>query len=88
MNIEDVIAYGVEMDTKVASILNSISEDGVKSASAEMPVDEFLEVCNEAYLAKKASATAVLLGVPDRVDEVLDLVADMPVEQIAQQLLA
>ena len=88
MNIEEVIKAGAAADMQVREIIAGFENDSpVKKASGEeISTGEFLDLANAAYVAKKASAVAVLMGIPDEVEEVAEVVADIPVAQIAEAL--
>jgi len=85
VTIKEAADYGEEVHALVTNILDQEGSPDIKKAAAEMSTDEFLELCNEAYMAKKASAIAVLIGEPD-VAKVAAEIADIPVAELVETL--
>jgi len=83
--IKEAAEYGENTHQLISAILNGTGDEGVKKAAAEISTEEFLELCNEAYIAKKASAVAVLIGETD-VMKVAHEIADIPVAELCEIL--
>jgi len=85
VSVKEAAAYGEELHAAVCAILNQEDTPEVKKASAEMSTEDFLDLCNEVYVAKKASAVAVLIG-EENVAKVAEVVADIPVAELVETL--
>lgn len=86
--IKEAAEYGEQVHAVIADLMDP--ENGtsdVKKAAADMTVSDFIELCNEAYMAKKASAIALLIGEPD-VEKVAHEIADIPVAELVATLNA